>query len=566
VPDLSLKARFGIAAAVAIVLVSILCGAAAWKTVVFSARLQENTASQQVLRNHLEADMMHDALRGDVLEALRATERNDQDSKISSSINAALAQHVAHFRQVVGENRGVMAAGAGMEGLTAVLDNLQAPLAAYIAAAEQLVPLAFADRSAAVAALPGFTARFKALENAMETASGRIEAVATGARAAASRAQRQAVLLGGVAAVAAILSVLGLALFAARAVLKPLVGISAALAALARGECNIALPPSGRRRDEVTTAVAAVGAFRDATMEAARLRADQETERAAKEARAERLGASVQRFEAKASAMVTIVSSAADELKTTARSMEGTAGQTNERAASVTHSAQRASTNVQMVAAAAEELTTSVAEIARQVSESAAMADKAAGDARRTDEIVRALAEGARRVGDVVGLITAIASQTNLLALNATIEAARAGEAGKGFAVVASEVKNLASQTAKATEEIASQIAHMQDATNEAVSAIRGIGGIIAQLNGVSASIAAAIEEQGAATAEIARNVQQAAAGTEEVTSSIQQVSEVAGQTGAAAGAVLGAASELSLQAEQLTIEVRDFVDGVRAA
>ena len=194
------------------------------------------------------------------------------------------------------------------------------------------------------------------------------------------------------------------------------------------------------------------------------------------------------------------------------------------------------------------------------------MATRAAADARRTDEIVRALAEGARRIGDVVGLITSIAGQTNLLALNATIEAARAGEAGRGFAVVAGEGKTLASQTAKATEEIGAQIAQVQQATREAVEAIRGIGGAINELSGVSASIAAAVEEQGAATAEIARNVQQAASGTEEVTSQIARVGRGAGETGAAAGQVLAAAGELSNQAERLTAEVHGFVAGVKAA
>ena len=187
-------------------------------------------------------------------------------------------------------------------------------------------------------------------------------------------------------------------------------------------------------------------------------------------------------------------------------------------------------------------------------------------DAQKTDEQIQGLAEAASKIGEVVALITDIADQTNLLALNATIEAARAGDAGKGFAVVASEVKNLANQTAKATDEIGGQIGGIQAATRDAVTAIQGIGQTIGQINEIASAIAAAVEQQSAATGEIARNVEQAATGTQEVTTNIAGVNQAADETGSAASEILGASGELSDQADLLKGEVDKFLSEIRAA
>jgi methyl-accepting chemotaxis protein len=271
-------------------------------------------------------------------------------------------------------------------------------------------------------------------------------------------------------------------------------------------------------------------------------------------------------FEAKVSGLVATLSSGATALQATARSMTVTATQTHQRAMTVAGAAEEASVGVQTVAAAAEELTASIHEISRQVAQSAHITGRAVDDARRTDTIVRTLADSANKIGDVVQLISGIAAQTNLLALNATIEAARAGDAGRGFAVVASEVKNLATQTAKATGDIGAQITHIQAATEEAVRAIKAISATIDEVNVISSNIAAAIEQQGAATAEIARTVQQTSASTQEVTATIAGVSQAANDTGAAAAEVLSAADDLSRQAGQVIAEVGDFVSGVRAA
>ncbi len=270
-------------------------------------------------------------------------------------------------------------------------------------------------------------------------------------------------------------------------------------------------------------------------------------------------------FEKGVGQVVTGVSSAAEQMRTSAESMSRSADNTSEQATTVASAAEEATANVQAVAAAAEELTSSITEISRQVSQSSEIAQKAATQADATDQQIQGLAEAAARIGEVVNLITDIAEQTNLLALNATIEAARAGDAGKGFAVVASEVKNLANQTAKATDEIGTQIGGIQDATSEAVKAIQEISRVIGEINETSGTVASAVEEQGAATQEIAGNVEQAAAGTAEVSSSISLVTQAAAEAGQAAQQILESATGLGEQSSELKGQVDNFLTEVRA-
>ena len=367
-------------------------------------------------------------------------------------------------------------------------------------------------------------------------------------------------------AVAAVLIAILIAAWVGRGLARPIVALQGAMRAITSGQHDVVVP-GGNRRDEIGSMARAVEVFKDSLVETGRLRAAQEDQRIASEKeRRSTVLALAERFETGVGGVVNAVGAASTELRNTAESMARTAEEATKQTTAVADASEEASANAQAVAAAIEELNASINEIAQQVNESAQVAGHAAQQANQTNAEVQGLALAAQKIGDVVKLISEIAAQTNLLALNATIEAARAGEAGRGFAVVASEVKELASQTSKATDEISAQVGAIQSATRTSVEAIDGITRTIGKVNEIASAIASAVEEQGAATREIAHNVSQAAKGTGEVSANIVGVRDAARETGVAADQVVSSAAELSQNGETLKAQVDAFLREVRAA
>ena len=347
---------------------------------------------------------------------------------------------------------------------------------------------------------------------------------------------------------------------------RPINRLNVVMELFARGELASDTPGVGRG-DEVGAMARTVAVFKTNAQEVNRLRADLEQQKQQTEReRRQVMSGLAAKFEASVGGIVDGVGSASAQLQSTARSMAATAEETTRQATTVASASEEASQNVQTVAAATEELSASIREIGQQVTRTSDQIREGVRQAAVSSDQMVALTAAAAKIGDVVQIISDIASQTNLLALNATIEAARAGDAGKGFAVVATEVKALATQTARATGDIATQIKAMQEATQTSARSILGITDTINKVNETATSIASAVEEQGAATQEISRNVLQAAQGTREMSGNIAGVSQAAQQTGSAAVEVLASAGELSRNGEALKAQVAAFLQEVRAA
>jgi methyl-accepting chemotaxis protein len=429
-----------------------------------------------------------------------------------------------------------------------------------------LPALAKGDSAAAAKAYAEITARYTAhraiiddIVKQTNDQNGATEVAATG------RVSTFTLVLWSVSAV--VFLVIGAGIFGvAFGVIRPIAAMTGVMKGLAGGDLNVSIPALNRD-DEIGAMARAVQVFKDNAQRVQAMESEQAgLKHRAEEDRKAAMLAMADGFDSVIGKIIQTVSTASSELESSAGRLTKTAEVTQSLSATVATASEQSSANAQSAAAAAEEMASSVSEIGRQVSDSHKISREAVSQVEATNARIADLAQSAGRIGEVVKMISAVAEQTNLLALNATIEAARAGEAGRGFAVVASEVKALATQTAKATEEISEQIGQMQSATNQSVSAIREIGGTIGRIAEISQAIAAAVEEQGAATQEISRNVQRAAQGASQVAGSITDVNRGATDTGAASTHVYGLAQSLLGQSNHLRGEVEKFLSTVRAA
>lgn len=490
-----------------------------WAAHTMDAGVANILTTSRGLRNHMEADMMHDALRADVLAGLLA-----EDAEAHRAVESDLAEHGKIFRDALAANESLPLPGTVKDQLTRVRPKLDV----YVKAAQDIVGLGLRDKGEAATRLPAFLRDFSVLEEEMAKLSDLIETAAEASRAAQEGTARLATraILAIVLLTVVLAGVVSFRI--ARGITKPLAAVVANLKDLAEGEGDLTRRLVVERRDEVGELGRWVNTF----------------------------VAKIERTVASIAQTTRTLASASNELTAVSQQMTATAGETSSQAGLVTAAAEEVSDNVQTVATATEEMSASVREIAHNAAEAARVARRAVQMTEATNLAIGKLGQSGTEIGEVLKVITSIAEQTNLLALNATIEAARAGEAGKGFAVVANEVKELAKQTAQATEDIGHRIATIQGDTEGAVSAIGEIAGIIHRIDDIANTIAGAVEEQAATTGEMSRNVNEAARGGTEIAHNVGAVAQTA-QTAATCASQSHAAAE---QLANTTIELERLV------
>jgi methyl-accepting chemotaxis protein len=517
-------------------------------------------SSDYLLASNALGKVSYNSMRYRQLQAAHVLAQTQEDKAKEDETMGTTADEVTKAWQVYAPT-----VGAGQERLLA--DQVLPAWNAYAAMNEKFLALSNANQTAAATAL--YTGEMRSTFNKFQAAlqadmayqvdAGDKESLASAETYSSSRT----LILIALGLAATLCVIAGWMIVSG--VSTPIRAMTGAMGRLAQHDLTTEINGVGRM-DEVGQMAAAVQVFKTSMIEADRLKEEQEQAQRIAAKRSALVDQLTRDFDAKVQGVVQTVSNQASQMEASAQSMSATAEETTKQASAVAAASEEGAANVQTVASATEELSSSIAEISRQVSHSSRIAANAVIEATKANQMVQGLLSASQKIGDVVNLINDIADQTNLLALNATIEAARAGEAGKGFAVVAAEVKNLASQTSKATEEIGAQITGVQSATQDAVSAIASISKTIGEIDQIATTIAAAVEEQGAATQEIARNVEEAAKGTQEVSSNIGGVTEAANSTGTVANQVLSGAQSLSAQSGELRSLVQLFLTQVKAA
>jgi methyl-accepting chemotaxis protein len=510
------------------------------------------------IHHQMEADMVHDALRADILVALR--EGRNGNRAVQKDLTDAIAGHIKIFNDEFNANEGLDLP----DDVHKAMDAVKPVMKTYLDAAKDDGDKAFTDNYAAQSDYTNFQKVFNDLETKMGTVSDLLQKTSDDTESNVSGLMSKLILVIATVGPLALVLLIAALLLIGRSITRPLSKMTGAMQRLASGDTGFDLD-SDNRKDEIGEMAKTLHVFRKNAVEAQQLAGDREASQQRREKRATMINDLCQGFDTQITKVLGSVAASLQEMQNAVSSMTHLADQTSNEATNATSASSETANHVGSVAAATEELSSSISEISRQVSRSTQIATQAADEARKTNGDIEGLANAADRIGAIVQLISDIASQTNLLALNATIEAARAGEAGRGFAVVASEVKNLATQTSKATEDISAQIGAIQSETQNAVHAIRGISSTIDDINQITTSVAAAVEEQGAATREIARSVEQAADGARTVSSSIDTVADAAGNSRTAASRLLNVSSALDRQTAELRGQVEQFLGAVRA-
>lgn len=563
--SISIKAKFTVISAIAVV--SILFAAFTNYTTLQKIKIDAEKANiaSQFLQNHMDGDMMHDAMRADVLKATMGVKTQNLD--MIKEAADEVKEHGDRFLANLEKNLTLDIP----EDLKKLLHEEKPALDAYNAMAQKYMIAAANDARAGVTTetdkiYPEFNNAFGVLEEEQGVLGEKIgeygQSIKNHQVEVADTADK---LMLWISAWTVLVSLL-VPIYSRLALFSPVQRLINAMQHLATGKLDVEIPFSGRS-DEVGQISSALSVFKSNAEEKIRLEKEAEAQKKrAEEERKRSMFGLADKFETGVKGVVDTVASAATEMDATANDVMSRTEGNNAKLGQLVESIGTASHNVQTVASAAAQLSASISEISSQVSRSSSITQSAVQEAGRANKTAASLSEAAQKIGTVISVINEITGQINLLALNATIEAARAGEAGKGFAVVASEVKNLANQTTKATQEIEEQIASIQSAAGDTVTVIQQISGTIDEMNRISASIAAAVEEQGMATQEIARNVQQAAEITQTVSDGASEVRQTGNETSAAVSQMISAAGELSRQSEALRGQVGGFLTNIRAA
>lgn len=565
---MKIKAQFSVLGIVTILVIALAVAINYFTLTRLIGEAEQAETASILLRQHMDGDMMHDAIRADVLKATLGLKSGNR--KMIEEADREAADHGARFLDNLRKN---LALDLPAD-LHALLRDEEPALRAYNEQAAAFISTALSDAqrngaggaSRTDALLPAFEAAFGVLEKAQADISDRINAFSSKLRdrqvGAASSAKTYALLL----AVATILITSCIPIFAERILFAPLSHLMDAMRKLAEGSVGIDIPFTGRG-DEIGQMAAALTVFQGNAREKVRLeRIREEEKRAEGASRREAMLELADGFERRIGELVKTMVVAAAKLRGTAETMSGVSRRAADRAGSVASASEQTARNSSKVAAATEQLSSSFSDINERMARSTAIIHETVSQAKDTSARVNGLDEVARRIGEVVKLIGDVAAQTNLLALNATIEAARAGDAGKGFAVVAAEVKTLANQTAKATEEVETQIRAIQSAVRASTVAMDGVSESIIGVSEISTAIAGAVEEQVAATVGIAGNIAEASRGSSEIQANISEVLQAAREAGSAADQVLAAAADLNRNGDALAAELNGFLREIRAS